>query len=66
MSQTSGFTKSTFGTLGQKSRFKKSKMKFTLTDEQKQEVREAFDLFDTDKNGKIDAHEMKVDIYNCS
>uniref|UniRef100_A0A8C4Q5Q8 EF-hand domain-containing protein n=1 Tax=Eptatretus burgeri TaxID=7764 RepID=A0A8C4Q5Q8_EPTBU len=31
-----------------------------LTDEQKQEVKEAFDLFDTDKDGTIDYHELKV------
>ncbi len=31
-----------------------------LTEEQKQEVREAFDLFDTDKSGSIDYHELKV------
>ena len=33
-----------------------------LTEEQKQEVKEAFDLFDTDKNGSIDYHELKVRI----
>ncbi len=27
---------------------------------QKQEIKEAFDLFDTDKNGQIDYHELKV------
>jgi hypothetical protein len=31
-----------------------------LTDEQKQEIKEAFDLFDTDKSGSIDYHELKV------
>eukprot|EP00164_Ancoracysta_twista_P006823 GFYU01009572.1.p2 GENE.GFYU01009572.1~~GFYU01009572.1.p2 ORF type:complete len:195 (-),score=52.70 GFYU01009572.1:261-845(-) len=31
-----------------------------LSEEQKEEVREAFDLFDTDKNGQIDYHELKV------
>jgi centrin-3 len=31
-----------------------------LTDEQKQEIKEAFDLFDTDKDGCIDFHELKV------
>lgn len=34
--------------------------KFELTDEQKQEIREAFDLFDADGTGKIDAKELKV------
>merc|ERR1719376_529190 len=31
-----------------------------LTDEQKQEVKDAFDLFDSEKTGKIDYHELKV------
>lgn len=31
-----------------------------LTEEQKQEIREAFELFDTDKTGTIDYHELKV------
>jgi len=31
-----------------------------LTEEQKQEIREAFDLFDADGSGKIDAKELKV------
>ena len=31
-----------------------------LTDEQKQEIREAFDLFDTDGSGTIDAKELRV------
>ncbi|TDL20939.1 EF-hand [Rickenella mellea] len=31
-----------------------------LTDEQKTEIREAFELFDTDKDGLIDYHELKV------
>lgn len=31
-----------------------------LTDEQRQEIREAFDLFDTDGSGTIDAKELKV------
>jgi centrin-3 len=34
--------------------------KVELTDEQKQEIREAFDLFDTDRSGSIDYHEVKV------
>ena len=33
---------------------------FELTQEQRQEIREAFELFDSDKNGLIDPHEMKV------
>ena len=31
-----------------------------LSDEQKQEIKEAFDLFDTNKTGTIDYHELKV------
>mmetsp|Transcript_13481 Transcript_13481/g.11548 ORF Transcript_13481/g.11548 Transcript_13481/m.11548 type:complete len:170 (+) Transcript_13481:64-573(+) len=31
-----------------------------LTEEQKQEIKEAFDLFDTEKIGSIDYHELKV------
>ncbi len=33
-----------------------------LTDEQKQEIKEAFELFDTDKDGCVDYHELKVAI----
>lgn len=31
-----------------------------LTEDQKQELREAFELFDNDKTGTIDMHELKV------
>jgi Ca2+-binding EF-hand superfamily protein len=31
-----------------------------LTDEQKQEIKEAFELFDTDGDGAVDYHELKV------
>lgn len=31
-----------------------------LSDDQKQEIKEAFELFDTDKDGAIDYHELKV------
>lgn len=31
-----------------------------LGEEQKQEIKEAFDLFDTDKDRAIDYHELKV------
>lgn len=34
--------------------------KAELTEEQKQEIREAFDLFDADGSGTIDAKELKV------
>ena len=36
------------------------KKRTELTEEQKQEIKEAFDLFDTDKTGTIDYHELKV------
>lgn len=32
----------------------------SLSDEQRQEIKEAFELFDTDKDGCIDYHELKV------
>ncbi len=31
-----------------------------LSDDQRQEIKEAFELFDTDKDGAIDYHELKV------
>ena len=34
-----------------------------LTEEQKQEIREAFELFDTDKDRSIDYHELKASEY---
>lgn len=36
--------------------------KAELTEEQKQEIREAFDLSDADGSGTIDAKELKVHI----
>mmetsp|Transcript_20205 Transcript_20205/g.19524 ORF Transcript_20205/g.19524 Transcript_20205/m.19524 type:complete len:161 (-) Transcript_20205:1115-1597(-) len=41
-----------------KIRVKKSRPE--LTEDQKQELREAFELFDSDKTGSIDMHELKV------
>merc|ERR1719267_269310 len=38
----------------------KKKSKGELTDEQRCEIREAFELFDTDGSGSIDAKELKV------
>jgi len=31
-----------------------------LSEEQKQEIKEAFDLFDTDKSNRLDYHQLKV------
>ncbi|XP_029443119.1 caltractin-like [Rhinatrema bivittatum] len=39
---------------------KKTGVKPELSEEQKQEVRDAFDLFDTDGSGTIDVKELKV------
>ena len=38
----------------------RTRKRFEITEEQKQEIKEAFDLFDTDKIGAIDYHELKV------
>merc|ERR1711962_887034 len=52
----SRYTKTSMGG-GQR---KKTGPKPELTEEQKQEIREAFDLFDTEGTGTIDAKELKV------
>ncbi|XP_060764846.1 centrin-3 isoform X1 [Neoarius graeffei] len=39
---------------------KNKKKRRELTDEQKNEIKEAFELFDTDKDKEIDYHELKV------
>ncbi|XP_051916813.1 uncharacterized protein cetn4 [Hippocampus zosterae] len=39
---------------------KKAGSKIELSEEQKQEIKEAFDLFDSDGTGKIDVKELKV------
>lgn len=41
---------------------KKSGPKFELLDEQRRDIKEAFDLFDTENTGKIDTKELKVAI----
>lgn len=41
---------------------KKSGPKFELSDEQRRDIKEAFDLFDTESTGKIDTKELKVAI----
>lgn len=38
----------------------KRKKRRELTEEQKHEIKEAFELFDTDKDKEIDYHELKV------
>ncbi|XP_072514447.1 centrin-3 [Salminus brasiliensis] len=38
----------------------KRKKRRELTDEQRDEIKEAFELFDTDKDKEIDYHELKV------
>lgn len=43
-----------------KSAAKKKQGPLELTEDQKQEIREAFDLFDTDGSGTIDTKELKV------
>ncbi|KAM9850292.1 uncharacterized protein cetn4 [Aulostomus maculatus] len=52
----SGYRKPTPST----SQRKKATPKFELTAEQKQEIKEAFDLFDADGTGTIDVKELKV------
>ncbi|KAI8893504.1 hypothetical protein BC833DRAFT_661602 [Globomyces pollinis-pini] len=38
----------------------KRRVRAELTDDQKQEIKEAFELFDTDKDNALDYHELKV------
>jgi len=49
---------------GLSARFKPKKKdnsgKFVLSEEQKPEIKEAFDLFDTDKSNRLDYHQLKV------
>ena len=44
----------------------KRRKKRELSEEQKQEIREAFELFDTDKDRAIDYHELKVNKNRCA
>ena len=39
---------------------KQTNMKLELSDEQKSDIREAFNLFDTEGNGSIDTKDLKV------
>ena len=43
-----------------KTQMTRPKKRTELTEEQKQEIKEAFDLFDTDGSGNIDQKELKV------
>ncbi|NXH22249.1 CETN2 protein, partial [Bucco capensis] len=52
----SSFKKASLGATSQR---RKASPKLELTEEQKQEIREAFDLFDTDGTGNIDVKELK-------
>ncbi|MES1907637.1 MAG: Centrin-3 [Cercozoa sp. M6MM] len=45
--------------LGARSRNRRQKRP-EITEEQRQEIKEAFELFDTEKTGSIDYHELKV------
>ncbi|KAJ6562985.1 Ca2+-binding EF-hand protein [Mycena sp. CBHHK59/15] len=44
----------------QKAKRRTTRFRQELTDEHKQEIKEAFELFDTDKDGAVDYHELKV------
>ena len=46
--------------MGGKMKQPTKKMRNELTEEQKQEIKEAFDLFDTEGRNEIDAKELKV------
>merc|ERR1711976_1144421 len=50
------------GKIGSKSQnnMLNKKVRNELTEEQRQEIKEAFDLFDTDSSGVVDAKELKV------
>ncbi|KAK4887091.1 hypothetical protein RN001_003362 [Aquatica leii] len=60
MANPQGATKKT--SQSQLNRKKAAGPKFELSDEQKTDIREAFDLFDTEGVGKIDTKELKVAI----
>lgn len=44
----------------QKAKQRRTASRPEISDEQKQEIKEAFELFDTDKDGALDYHELKV------
>lgn len=39
------------------------RVKQELQDDQKKELKEAFELFDAEKNGSIDYHELKASVF---
>ena len=45
---------------------KKSSPKPELTEEMRQEIREAFELFDTDGSGYIEVKELKVSFWKAA
>lgn len=48
------------GPSGPRIRNRRKQKRPELSDEQRQEIKEAFELFDTDRSGSIDYHELKV------
>eukprot|EP01147_Barroeca_monosierra_P008815 gene8815-1180_t len=52
------YTRHDRGALGPSSAVAKKRRE--LTEDERQEIKEAFDLFDTDKDGCLDYHELKV------
>ena len=50
----------TSASAAQKNKQRRATSRPEITDEQKQEIKEAFELFDTDKDGALDYHELKV------
>lgn len=62
--QAGQYKKPTIGSAASAQR-KKTGPKPELTEEQKQEIREAFDLFDADGTGTIDTKELKVCQCSC-
>ena len=46
--------------LGNSLAARRRQIRMELTEEQKAEIREAFEIFDMDKDGALDFHEFKV------
>lgn len=49
-----------YATSVQKAKQRRAHARPELTEEQRQEIKEAFELFDTDKDACVDYHELKV------